>query len=121
MAFLFRWLVTALALGLAVYFVPGLSMEGPGWTGLVVTALILGLVNAFIRPFVALLSLPLTILTLGLFTLVINAAMLLLASWLSGTIHAESRLVIDGWVAAILGALVVSIVSAVLSSVAEGA
>ncbi len=120
MGFLLRWLVTAIALALAVYFVPGLAIEGSDWTGLAVAALLLGLINAFIRPVVALLSLPLTILTLGLFTFVINAAMLWLASWLSGIVYPSSRFVIDGWLAAIIGALVVTIVSAVLSSVTEG-
>lgn len=123
MAFLIRWLVTALALWLAVRFIPGLSFAGPEgatWGGLAVTALILGLVNALIRPFVSLLSLPLTILTLGLFTLVINAAMFWLAAWFSGIVYPESRLVIDGAIAAILGALLVSIVSTVLSSIATG-
>jgi putative membrane protein len=116
MAFLVRWLVTAIALWLAVRIIPGLSLEGAGWSGLVVMALVLGLVNAVIRPLVSLLSLPLTILTLGLFALVINAAMLGLAAWISGQLNPSSHFVVDGPIAAIVGALFVSIVSAVLSS-----
>ncbi len=116
MSFLIRWLVTAIALALAVRIIPGLSMEGTGWTGLALTALILGLVNALIRPVVTLLALPVTILTLGCFTFVINAAMFLLAAWLSAQIEPASQLVIDGWIAAILGALFVSIVSSFLSN-----
>jgi putative membrane protein len=116
MSFLIRWLVTAIALALAVRIIPGLSMEGTDWTGLALTALILGLINALIRPVVTLLTLPVTILTLGCFTFVVNAAMLFLAAWLSAQIEPASRLVVDGWIAAILGALFVSIVSSFLSN-----
>jgi putative membrane protein len=112
-----RWLVTAGALALAVRVVPGLSFEGSGWSGLVLMALILGLVNAIIRPVITLLTLPLTILTLGLFILVINAAMLWVAAWISGQLLPDSRFVIDGVLPALVGALVVSIVSTFLSSV----
>jgi putative membrane protein len=119
-AFLLRWFVTAVALWLAVELIPGLSLEGPGWSGLVVMALILGLVNAFIRPVVSLIALPVTILTLGLFTFVINAAMLWLAAWISAQLTPDSRFVIDGAIAALVGALVVSVVSSVLSSIAKG-
>jgi putative membrane protein len=119
-AFLLRWFVTAVALWLAVELIPGLSLEGPGWSGLVVMALILGLVNAFIRPVVSLIALPVTILTLGLFTFVINAAMLWLAAWISAQLTPDSRFVIDGAIAALVGALFVSVVSSVLSSIAKG-
>lgn len=120
MGFILRWLVTTIALWLAVRFIPGLSVAGDQWIGLIVMALLLGLVNAFIRPIVSLLSLPVTILTLGLFTFVINAAMLFLASWLSQQLNPASPFLIDGWIAAIVGALVVTIVSAVLSSLVDG-
>ena len=120
MAFFIRWLATAVALWLAVQLIPGLSVEGTEWTAVAVTALILGLVNALIRPVVSLLSLPVTILTLGCFTFVINAAMLWLAVWLAGQLNPASPVTIDGWIAAIIGALFVSIVSAVLSSLLGG-
>ena len=120
MAFIIRWLVTAVALALAVWLIPGLSVQGSDWTGVALTALILGFVNAIIRPVVLLLSLPVTILTLGCFTFVINAAMLWLAAWVSNQLNPASRLVIDGWIAAIVGAIFVSVVSAVLSSLVEG-
>ncbi len=120
MGFILRWLVTTLALWLAVRFIPGLSVAGDQWTGLIVMALLLGLVNALIRPVVSLLSLPVTILTLGLFTFVINALMLFLASWLSQQLNPASPFLIDGWIAAVIGALVVTIVSGVLSSLVDG-
>jgi putative membrane protein len=74
-------------------------------------------VNAIIRPVVTLLTLPLTILTLGLFILIINAAMLWLAAWISGRLLPDSRFVIDGVLPALVGAIFVSIVSTFLSSV----
>jgi putative membrane protein len=66
--FLLRWLISAVALALAVRLVPGLSTEGTGWTTLVVMALVLGLVNALIRPIVKLVTLPLTVVTFGVFS-----------------------------------------------------
>lgn len=120
MAFVIRWIVTAIALALAVRIIPGLSLTGEGWTGLVLVALILGLVNALIRPVVTLLTLPATILTLGCFTFVINAGMLWLAAALSAQVYPSERFVIDGWIAAIVGALFVSIVSSILSSALGG-
>jgi len=117
MNFLLRWLITAVALGLAVRFIPGLSLEGTGWAALIVMALILGFVNALIRPLVKLVTLPLTLMTFGLFAFVINAAMLGLASWISAQLYPEARFVIDGLVPALLGALAVSIVSTLLSAI----
>jgi putative membrane protein len=69
---------------------------------------------------VSLIALPVTILTLGLFTFVINAAMLWLAAWISAQLTPDSRFVIDGAIAALVGALFVSVVSSVLSSIAKG-
>ena len=109
---LLRWAVNAVAIWVAIIIVPGLSAEG-GWTVYLWVALILGLVNALIAPIVKLLTCPLILLTLGLFTLVINGAMF----WLAGAISRELGLgfyVHDLW-AAILGALVVSVVSFFLS------
>ena len=78
MGFLLQWLVSGVAVVIAAYLLPGVAVEG--FLAALVTALILGLVNAVIRPILILLTLPLTILTLGLFTLVINALMVLLAA-----------------------------------------
>ena len=81
MKLMIRWAVITLALFAAVYFVPGIRVEDPNaWTVYVIMALILGLVNAFIRPFLKLLSCPLILLTLGMFVLVINGASFLLAA-----------------------------------------
>jgi len=78
MAFLIKWLVNALAIGITAYLLPGVRVSG--FFAALVTALVLGLVNTFIRPLLLLLTLPLNILTLGLFTLVINALLILLVA-----------------------------------------
>jgi putative membrane protein len=109
---LLRWIINAIALAVAATFVSGIHVDG-GWLVLALVALIFGLVNALIRPVVALLTCPLIILTLGLFTLVINAAMLLFASWIAGLLGIGFT--VDGFWPAFWGGLVISIVSFVLS------
>jgi putative membrane protein len=106
--FLLRLLITALALYAAVQLVPGIAYDG-NWTTLAGMALAFGLVNALVRPFLTLLSCPLILLTLGLFTLVINAAMLLLATRLADLVGV--RFYVNGFAAAFWGALVISVVS----------
>ena len=102
-----KWLVNSLALFAADYLVRGITIYD-FWSGLAAAAL-LGIVNAIIRPVIILLTLPINIMTLGLFTLVINAFMLRLVAWLVGGIT------ITGFWAAIWGALVISLVSWFLS------
>ena len=77
--FLIRWGINALALYAAVWLVPGIAFFGD-WTGMIWLALILGLLNALVRPLLKFLTCPLIILTLGLFTIVINTVILLLTS-----------------------------------------
>jgi putative membrane protein len=111
---LLRWIINAVALAVAATFVSGIHVDG-GWLVLALVALIFGLVNALIRPVVTLLTCPLIILTLGLFTLVINAAMLLFASWIAGLLGIGFA--VDGFWPAFWGGLVISIVSFVLSMI----
>jgi putative membrane protein len=110
--FLLRWVINAVALFLAIRFVPGIAL-GSGWLGIVWLALIFGLVNAFLRPLLQLLTCPLIILTLGLFTLLINTFLL----WLTGQIgHIFGiQLTFSSFWSALLGGVVVSVVSIVLS------
>lgn len=103
-----RLVINAIALIAAAYIVPGMGITHD-FVGLTIVAVIFGVVNAFIKPIVKILSCPLTILTLGLFTLVINALMLMLTEWLT------SGLSVDGFIPALLGGIVVSIVSTLLS------
>jgi putative membrane protein len=112
MRFLLRLLINAAALWVAVRIVPGLHYTGD-FLPLLAVALIFGLLNAFIRPLLKLLSLPVIILTLGLFALLINGFMLWLTGRLSGAFGIPFQ--VDGCLAAILGSIVVSIVSAILS------
>lgn len=114
MGFLIRLVVNAVALLLIAYLhlVHGVSVTGP--TGAIIAALILGIVNAILRPILIVLSLPLELLTLGLFTLVINA----LLFWFVGAMHVG--LIVDGFWPAFWGALVMAIVSWILSFATRG-
>jgi putative membrane protein len=113
MKFLIRLLVNAAALWVAAAIIPGISYEGD-WLSLLLVALVFGVLNAFVRPILDLLTCPLLILTLGLFTLVLNAVMLLLTSSVSNALGLHFY--VDNFWHAFLGALVVSIVSIVLST-----
>jgi len=99
--FLLRWFVGSLALWLASAIVPGVHVAGVGT--LLVAALLLGVVNALVRPVLIILTLPITLITLGLFLLVVNAAMLGLVAWML------PGLTIDGFWSAFFGAVVISI------------
>jgi putative membrane protein len=113
---LISWIINAVALAAAAYLVPGIAIVGePAWVAVAIMALIFGLVNALIRPLLKLLTCPLIILTLGLFTLVINGLMLWLSSWI-GTQFGIGFDVMGFW-PAFWGALVISVVSFVLSLV----
>jgi len=101
--FLLHWLTTTIALGVAVWILPGLHVTSPA--ALVVAALVLGLVNAIVRPVLLILTLPLTVLTLGLFYFVINGLAFAAAAALVPGFEVASF----GW--AMLGALIVSLVS----------
>ena len=110
--FIQHWLITTLAVLVAVYIVPGLSFKDNNLLTPFVTALVLGILTAFIRPIMVLLALPLLIVTLGLFTLVINALLLYLVGLLLGS-HFE----VQNFGSAFLGALIISIVSTFLNLV----
>ena len=110
--FILRWIINALAVYLAVLFVPGISYEG-GWLGIVWLALILGLLNAFLRPLLQLLTCPLILLTLGLFTLLINTLMFWWMSSIGQTFGID--ITVDGFLPAFLGGLIVSVVSIIFS------
>ena len=118
MKFVLRVLINAVAIWLATLVLDGLDVVGGESTAqtvlvFLVVALVFGLVNAIVKPVVKLFSLPLYILTLGLFTLVVNALMLLLTGWLSE--RTEYGLRIDNFWTALVGALIISVVSFVLS------
>lgn len=109
MPFLARLIVSALSLGLAAYLIPGFDVDG--WVTLALAALLLGLVNAVIKPILIFLTFPITVLTLGLFLIVLNAGMLGLVAWLLPGFS------IDGLVPAVLGWLIVTVVGWVASQI----
>ncbi len=117
MRLIVRWLIVAVALVVATRIVPGIRVEDTNaWVAVGVMAIVLGLVNAFIRPLLSFLSCGFIVLTMGLFMLVINAVTLWLAAyisvnWLNIGFH------VDGFWPAFWGALVVSVVSFVLSMI----
>jgi len=110
--FLVRAVFAALGLWLASAIVPGVSVDNTGT--LIVAAVLLGLVNAFVRPVVFILTLPLTIVTLGLFLLVVNAAMIGLVAMLLGGFH------VDGLIAGVMAAVVTGVVSWIGSMIVRG-
>jgi putative membrane protein len=112
MPFLARLLVNAAALWVATRIVPGVTFSG-GWLPFLGVAVVFGVINAFIRPVAKILTFPLIIVTLGIFALVVNGLMLWLTASLSEGLGLGFR--VDGFWAAFWGALVVSIVSTILS------
>jgi putative membrane protein len=112
MMIVWRLLINAAALWAATRIIPGISFNGE-WSTLIVVALIFGMLNASVRPLLWFMTLPLLIVTLGLFTFVLNALML----WLTGAVSDWLGLgfQVEGFGAAFLGAVVVSVVSFMLS------
>lgn len=107
-----RWLILAAAVWVAAEIVGGIYLDG--WGSTLIVALILGLLNLYLRPVLFWLSLPLTIVTFGLFLVVLNAILLLLADWVAN-IDKDIRFDVDGLGAAILGAIIISFVSFVIN------
>jgi len=101
------WLVIAAAIAITAALVPSVEVDG-GFSGLLVVALVFGLVNALIGPLLRLISLPLTLMTFGLFALVINAALLGITAGLTDSLD------VGGFFGVVVGALVISIVTSVL-------
>ena len=112
MRFLLRLLVTAASLWVAVRLVDGITFTG-SWAGLLGVALVFGIVNATIRPLLYFLTCPFIAATLGLLVFVLNALMLLLTAYFSNALGLGFE--VDGFIAALLGAIIVGITSAVLS------
>jgi putative membrane protein len=102
-AFLIHWLILAVAIWVTAQVVPGVTVTS--WTALAIAALVLGAVNAIVRPILLILTFPITVLTLGLFYLVVNGIAFGLAAALVPGFQIES------WTAAILGALLTSVLS----------
>jgi putative membrane protein len=110
-----RWIVTSIALVVAAWALPGIQIqESNAWVAVAVMAVILGLVNAIIRPLLKFMSCGVIILTMGLFIFVINAVTLWLSSYIAVELF-DIGFVVDGFGNAFLGSIIVSVVSFLLS------
>ncbi|MCX5751800.1 MAG: phage holin family protein [Candidatus Saganbacteria bacterium] len=105
--FLLMWFVNVVALITVVYILPGLQFDS--WTAAIVAGLILGLINTFFKPIILILTLPINIFTLGLFTLIINAGLFFLTALI------VKGFVVAGFWPAFWGALLFSIISALIN------
>lgn len=112
-----RFIINVAALWLAQALIRGFDIQTAG--ALLFGAVIFGTVNAFVKPIVSMLSCALTCATLGVFSLIINTLMLALTAWIAGIF--DLRFEVDGFIAAFLGALVISITSSILSTWADSA
>ncbi|MBD6617906.1 phage holin family protein [Komarekiella sp. 'clone 1'] len=109
--FLFTWLGTAVALLITANIVPGFIVKT--FVAALVAAIVIGLVNAFVRPILRILAFPITLLTFGLFTFVLNA----LTLWLASVLTPGSGFEIKGFLPALLGSIVLAIVSSIINYV----
>ncbi len=108
MQLLIRLVINALAFWLIARYVQGFHMSGGIWTP-IIAALIFGIVNAVIRPIVLLITLPLTVVTLGLFIIIVNALMFWLVTWITPNFK------VDGFGPALIGAIIMMVVSFIVS------
>jgi putative membrane protein len=116
MKLILRWLIIAVSLFVAAWIIPGITVEGDAWVVYSIMAIILGLVNALIRPILKFLSCGFILITLGLFVFVINAGTFLLSAQIAQNWFGVGFYV-DGFGAALLGSIVVSIVTLILSKI----
>jgi putative membrane protein len=116
MKLILRWLIIAVSLFVAAWIIPGITVEGGAWVAYSVMAIILGLVNALVRPILKFLSCGFILITLGLFVFVINAGTFLLSAHIAQNWFGVGFYV-DGFGAALLGSIVVSIVTVILSKI----
>ncbi len=112
----FKIVINAASLWAAAIFIPGIKYGD--WVSLLLTALVFGLVNGLIRPFLKLVSCPVIVLTLGLFTLIINALMLQLTAWFGKQLGIAFT--VSGFWPAFFGAIIISVVSTILSFLLPG-
>lgn len=120
MNFILRWLITAVAVGVAVWLVPGIFVWNDStWVAVFLVALLLALINMSIKPILQILSIPITFLTLGIFYLIVNTLMLYLAAWLANVIFGagfEIATFGSGFIAAIIISLVSVLLNGILGS-----
>ena len=121
MRFMLNWLFTSIAIAIATFLVPGIQPFGfaEAWVCFTFVGLFLNIVDSLVKPFLTVISLPLTIITLGIFQLVVNSFMLELASYLSVNLLGAG-ISIAGFGSAFMGNILFSIMRSILDSIAEG-
>ncbi|MEO8540507.1 MAG: phage holin family protein [bacterium] len=115
-AFVITWLITAAAVWVAAEIVDGIHLVG--WKSTLLVALILGLLNAYVKPILVLAGLPALVMTLGIFLIFINTALLGLTAWIAGKFDSV-HFAIDGFWSAFFGAIIISIVSFFITMVVD--
>lgn len=120
MQFILKWIITSIAVSIATAIVPGIVPFGPvdTWLAFAFVGLFLGFVNALVKPLLTIISLPITLITLGAFQLIINTFMLELANWLSVNLLGAGIAIASFW-SAFFGAIVISILSSIMGVVAK--
>ena len=115
MQFIIKWLVTAVAAAVAIWLVPGIYVDGSmaSWIAIILFALVLALINMVVKPILQVLSIPITVITLGIFYLIVNTFCLYIAAWVANGIFGVG-ITIDGFWSAFFGAIIISIVSTIL-------
>jgi putative membrane protein len=111
------WLITAVAVAAAVWLVPGIDIIGPNSTiSIAILAIIFAFLNAFIKPILQIISLPITILTLGIFGLIVNTLVLYIAAWFGNGLF-DTGFLIDNFGSALLASIVISLVTVILNAI----
>jgi len=116
-SFISRWIVNVIAIAAIAWLLPGITVGEPKWLTVLLVALIFGLVNAVIKPLFSLVTCGLYVLTLGLFTFIANALMLMATGYISRWVGLQFQ--VNGFWTAALGALIISLVSFTLSVVGK--
>ncbi len=107
MILIVKWIVYALAIIFTAWLIPGISVAN-FWSAML-ACVVIAIINVFVKPVIKFISLPINILTVGLFSLVINALLLMLAGWITPGLH------VDGFLSALLGSLILSVCSVIVS------
>lgn len=118
MKFILRWLATAVAVAVAIWLVPGIDIVGgsDAWVPIVIFGLILSLINMSLKPLLQILSLPISIITLGIFYLIVNTFMLYVATWIANGIF-HVGFTIETFGSAFVASIVISIIAAIVNAI----
>ncbi len=118
MQFLLRWLATAIAVTVAIWLVPGIDIIGgtSSWGAIIIFGLILSLINIAIKPILQIISIPITVITLGIFYLIVNTFMLYIAAWVANGLL-NVGFVIATFGSAFVASIVISIVAAIVNAI----